>query len=94
MLHKATFTLSDGATLDDLVKRDSNEVMLRVMSDEELYKVELERIFAKTWLLLAHDTEIPNAGDFVVRDMGEDQVIVTRDRNNEIHVSLLSLIHI
>jgi len=88
MLQKATFTLSDGSTLDDLIKRDSNEVSLRVMNDEELYKLEMERIFAKTWLLLGHETEIPKAGDFVVRDMGEDQVIVTRDRNNEIHVNL------
>ncbi len=88
MLHKAGLVLSDGTTIDDLVMRDSNEVSLRVMSDEELYAHEMERIFARTWLLLAHDTEIPKAGDFVVRDMGEDQVIVARDRQGEVHVSL------
>src|SRR3546814_12003395 len=31
---------------------------------------------------------IPKSGDFIVRDMGEDNVIVTRDRQGEIHVSL------
>src|SRR3546814_20125523 len=48
----------------------------------------MERIFAKTWLLLGHESEIPKSGDFIVRDMGEDNVIVTRDRQCEIHVSL------
>ncbi len=88
MLHKSGLVLKDGTTIDELIDREMNEVSLRVMSDEELYQHEMERIFAKTWLLLAHATEIPKAGDFVVRDMAEDQVIVTRDRAGEIHVSL------
>jgi len=88
MLQKASLALRDGTTLDDLIDRDMNEVSLRVMTDEELYKIEMEKIFAKTWLLLGHETEIPKAGDFVMRDMGEDNVIVTRDREGEVHVSL------
>src|SRR3546814_2393273 len=33
-------------------------------------------------------SDLPKSGDFIVRDMGEDNVIVTRDRQGEIHVSL------
>jgi nitrite reductase/ring-hydroxylating ferredoxin subunit len=88
MLQNAGVALNDGTTLDQLVKRSSFEVSLRVMSDEQLYRIEMERIFARTWLLLGHETEIPKAGDFIVRDMGEDNVIVSRDRKDEIHVSL------
>jgi nitrite reductase/ring-hydroxylating ferredoxin subunit len=88
MLQKSSLTLSDGTTLDDLIMRDSNEVSLRVMSDKELYDIEMERVFAKTWLLLAHDSEIPNSGDFVVRDMAEDNVIIARDREGNVNVSL------
>src|SRR3546814_7639693 len=88
MLQNAGLVLSDGTTLDDLIDREMNEVSLRVMTDEELYRLEMERIFAKTWLLLGHESEIPKSGDFIVRDMGEDNVIVTRDRQGEIHVSL------
>jgi phenylpropionate dioxygenase-like ring-hydroxylating dioxygenase large terminal subunit len=88
VLQKSSLTLRDGTTLDDLINRDMNEVALRVMSDEELYAHEMERVFARTWLLLAHATEIPNPGDFVMRDMGEDNVIVSRDRAGEIHVML------
>ncbi len=88
MLQKAGLVLSDGTSIDDLINLDMHEVSLRVMNDAELHKFEMERIFARTWLLLGHGTEIPNAGDFIVRDMGEDQVIVARDRQGEIHVSL------
>ena len=69
MLQHASLVLRDGTTLDDLIKRDTNEVSLRVMTDEELYHHEMERIFAKTWLLLGHECEIPKPGDFIVRDM-------------------------
>ena len=88
MLQKASLVLQDGTTLDDLIKRDTNEVSLRVMTDEELYRVEMERIFSKTWLLLGHESEIPKAGDFIVRDMAEDNVIVARDREGNVNVSL------
>ena len=84
MLQKSSLTLSDGTTLDDLIMRDSNEVSLRVMTDKELYDIEMERIFAKTWLLLGHESEIPNSGDFIVRDMAEDNVIIARDREGAV----------
>ena len=61
MPQQASIVLRDGTTLDDLIMRDSNEVSLRVMTDEELYSHEMERIFAKTWLLLGHESEIPKS---------------------------------
>ena len=47
MLQKSKLVLRDGTSLDDLIIRESNEVSLRVMTDEELYKLEMEKIFAK-----------------------------------------------
>jgi nitrite reductase/ring-hydroxylating ferredoxin subunit len=88
MLTKTSTVLSDGVKVEDLIDVENREVSMRLLSDREVYELELERIFGRTWLLLAHETEIPKAGDFVVRDMGEDQVIVTRDRNNQVNVLL------
>src|SRR5690606_25120209 len=88
MLTKASTVLSDGTKVEDLIDIENREVAMRLLSDREIYELELERVFARSWLLLAHETEIPKAGDFVVRDMGEDQVIVSRDRTNQVHVML------
>lgn len=85
---KGNDRLSDGATIDDLINVETHEVKMRTLSDTELYKIEQRRIFGKTWLLLGHETEIPNAGDFVLRSMGDDQVIVARGRDGNVHVSL------
>ncbi|MDI7065498.1 Rieske 2Fe-2S domain-containing protein, partial [Klebsiella pneumoniae] len=81
-------TLADGTKVADLVNVETREVQMRTLSDPELYELEMERIFGKTWLLLGHESEIPNSGDFMVRDMGSDSVLVTRDKTGEIHVML------
>ena len=67
---------------------ENREVSLAVLHDEALYEEELKNIFAKSWLMLGHDTEIPNANDYVVRFMGEDQVIVARSPDGKVSVSL------
>jgi phenylpropionate dioxygenase-like ring-hydroxylating dioxygenase large terminal subunit len=88
MLTESKSVLSDGTRVEDLINTETREVSMRVLHDRELYELELERVFGKTWLLLAHDSEIPKSGDYVVRAMGEDQVIVSRDRENQVHVML------
>ena len=85
---KSIRTLRSGKSLDDLIKRETREVSLAVMSDEEVYEWEMENLFGMGWNLLGHESEIPDANDYVVRPMGEDLVIVARDREGKIHVSL------
>ena len=60
----------------------------RVFTDEQVYQDELENIFGRAWLMLAHDSLIPNPNDFFLSYMGEDPVILTRDAKNQIHVFL------
>lgn len=81
-------TLSDGTALDDLVRVEQRQVATRVQSDPEIFELELERIFDKTWVFVAHVSEIPNTGDFVTRYLGRDPVIVTRSDNGEVNVVL------
>jgi len=80
--------LSDGTAVSDLIDLETHEVKMRTLSDPELYALEMKKIFAKTWVFLGHETEIPNKGDFIVRDMGSDSVIVARSSDEQIHVSL------
>src|SRR3546814_1596877 len=74
--------------MSELIDVETREVSMSVLADREVYDLEMKHIFAKTWLMLAHQTEIPESGDYVVRDMGEDQVIVGRTSDGAIHVSL------
>mgnify|MGYP001006278183 CR=1 FL=1 len=75
--------LSDGTSLSDLINLDTREVKMRTLSDPELFELEMEKIFAKTWVFLGHETEIPKKGDFVVRDMGSDSVLMARGADGE-----------
>ncbi|WP_313296045.1 aromatic ring-hydroxylating dioxygenase subunit alpha [Diaphorobacter sp.] len=88
MLSPISPTLSDGTKVVDLVNVNTREVQMRALSDPELYEMEMERIFGKIWVFLGHESEIPNSGDFVTRDMGSDSVLVTRDKSGEVHVLL------
>ncbi len=88
MLTPTSPTLADGTKVTDLVNTATREVQLRALSDPEIYELEMERIFGRIWVFLGHESEIPNSGDFVVRDMGSDSVLVTRDKSGEVHVML------
>ena len=59
----------------------------------DVYRLELERIFDRTWGFLSHDTEIPNPGDFVCRSLGSAPVIVVRDEDGTVHGLLNSCRH-
>jgi nitrite reductase/ring-hydroxylating ferredoxin subunit len=81
-------TLSDGTRLRELIDFDRREVSMRVLHDPEIYRLELRRIYARSWVGVGHESEIPEVGDFVLRSIGEDPVIVTRTREGEIAILL------
>jgi len=66
-----------------LVRGDS--VHRSVYTDPEIFRLEMKRIFGRAWLYLAHESEFAAAGDYVVRHMGDQPVILTRDADGEIH---------
>jgi len=65
----------------------------RVLSDEAIYQLELERIFARGWNFMCHDSQIPEPGDYFVSYIGEDQIIVVRDEEGAVHALLNTCRH-
>ena len=61
--------------------------------NEELYQQEQEQLFAHCWLFVGHESQIPKPGDYFVSGMGEESVILTRDREQRIHVFLNTCRH-
>src|SRR5436190_15894155 len=76
-----------------MVDTDRGLVDRRIFSDEEIYGLELEQIFARAWNFMAHDSQVPNAGDFFLNYIGEDRVIVVRDKDGGVQVLLNTCRH-
>lgn len=55
-------------------------------TDPQIFDLEMDRIFARTWVWVAHVSELPKPGDFRSTFVGRNPVIVVRDRKDEIHV--------
>jgi ethylbenzene dioxygenase alpha subunit len=77
----------------DLIDSEFGTVDRRVFWDRAIYDLELERIFARAWLFVAHESQIEVPGSFVTTYMGEDSVIVTRDDAGAVNVFLNSCPH-
>jgi nitrite reductase/ring-hydroxylating ferredoxin subunit len=80
--------LSDGTPLSELVNIDKREVKMRVLNDPELHRLELQKIWAKCWIPICHETDLPKVGDFKRGVIGEDPVIVTRAQDGSINMLL------
>jgi phenylpropionate dioxygenase-like ring-hydroxylating dioxygenase large terminal subunit len=56
----------------------------RIYNDRDIFLLERDRIFGRAWIFVAHTSEIPSAGDYVVRRVVDDSFIVVRDEGDQI----------
>jgi nitrite reductase/ring-hydroxylating ferredoxin subunit len=80
-------------SIHSLVDLEQGLVSREVYVNEEIYAQELQQIFRRAWLFVGHESQIPNPGDFVLSLMGEEEVILVRDRKDQIHVYLNTCRH-
>lgn len=64
-----------------------------IYSDPELFELEKRRLFGRAWMFLAHESEIPDPGDYVVRRIVDDSFIVCRDETGTIRVLFNMCLH-
>ena len=76
-----------------LVDMEKGFISRDIFVDEELYKIEQERVFARAWLFVGLEDQVRKPGDYFVSRMGEESVILSRDRDNTVHVFLNSCRH-
>jgi phenylpropionate dioxygenase-like ring-hydroxylating dioxygenase large terminal subunit len=80
-------TVNDGTTLEALVARQKPGFSLEqpFYGDEEIFKLDLERIVAKQWLYVDHASRLPNTGDYLLFPVGDEEIIIARDEAGEIN---------
>lgn len=83
----------DPERLQELVDWRSGRIGPDIFIDEDIYRLELEKVFGRTWLFLAHDSMIPNAHDFFSTYMGSDPVIVARQPDGSVRAFLNACRH-
>ncbi|HEY3919807.1 MAG TPA: aromatic ring-hydroxylating dioxygenase subunit alpha [Stellaceae bacterium] len=58
----------------------------KVYSDPELFDSEQQRIFGHCWLYAAHESEVPNAGDFLTRRVGGRPLLIVRGADGKVRL--------
>ncbi|MHB8575921.1 MAG: aromatic ring-hydroxylating oxygenase subunit alpha [Dehalococcoidia bacterium] len=76
-----------------LVDLERGVISRECFVNEAVYRQELEQLFARAWLFVGHESQVPNAGDYFASCMGEESVILTRDGQDRIHVLLNTCMH-
>ena len=76
-----------------LVDLAAAQVSREIFVNDDIYAQEQERVFARAWLFIGHESQIPATGDYFVSRMGEESVILCRDRAGTVRAFLNSCRH-
>jgi phenylpropionate dioxygenase-like ring-hydroxylating dioxygenase large terminal subunit len=77
-----------GRAASELFDGDAGVINPTIYADRRIYEQELERVFARSWLFIAHEKHIPKTGDFFATYMAEDPVVVVRQKDGSVRVFL------
>jgi len=56
----------------------------RFYTDAEVHEAELRSVFAHSWQIVGHVTDLPSTGSRIVGRVGRDEVVVVRDEAGEL----------
>lgn len=77
----------------EIVNDDASLISRRAWSDPSIYELEKRGIFGHSWLFLAHESQIKNAGDYVQAYMCETPIIVARGADGKVYANINSCSH-
>ena len=66
----------------------TDRVAGQLYTDPAIFAEEMKKIFYRTWVWVAHESEIPEAGSFKTTQVGDQPVIVNRDRKGNFNTLL------
>lgn len=81
----------DHAALAALVEPD--QVHRDVYLDQEVFDLEMERLFSRTWVYVGHASQVPNAGDYLTVDIAKQPLVMVRQADGSIRVLMNRCAH-
>lgn len=81
----------DDAAITALLRADS--VHRDAYIAPELFELEMQRLWPRSWIYVGHDSQIPNTGDFYTTQLGRQPVVMLRDAAGEVLVLMNRCAH-
>ena len=72
------------ASYRDLIQPD--RVHGSLYTEPYVFEDELDKIFSRGWVFVAHDSELPNPGDYITRTVGRQHFLVVRGQDGAVNV--------
>ena len=60
----------------DVIDLETGRLDPLIFTDEEVYREELDKIFGRAWVMIGHDSLVPNRNDFFHTYIGEDLSLI------------------
>ena len=64
----------------------SEHVHGSLYTDPAIFQAELAKIWSRSWVYVGHESEVPKANDFVMKSIGPEPIIMTRDRDGKVNL--------
>jgi benzoate/toluate 1,2-dioxygenase alpha subunit len=81
----------DPQALKALVEAD--RVHRDVYIDPEVFQLEMERLWSRTWIYVGHASQVPQPGDFITADIAAKPVIMVRHTDGKVRVLMNRCAH-
>ena len=79
--------------LEDHPEEGVVRVNRRIFTDPEIFDLEMRHIFEGNWIYLAHESQIPNPGDYFTTYMGRQPIVITRSKDGELNALINACSH-
>ena len=91
--NEASARIDAGNLIDDRPEEGVFRVDRRTFTDPAIFEMELDRVFARGWVFLAHESQLKKPGDILTTHIGRVPVLVTRNKAGIVRGMINSCAH-
>lgn len=65
---------------------EPDRVHRRVYTDPEIFDLEMQNIWRKAWIYVAHESQVAEAGQYFATQIADQPVVLSRDHDGQLHL--------